>query len=266
MHRVSQRALGFVTGILMSVAPAFATPVTFAGYVQANSNQDFSLVTTNLGAGLFSVHITGSGLVNFTYLVGGTPFDGAAQSAVLSFDATSTFTGNCTTGTDLDCTQNGDAYTETGFLGSFSITRAAAFMGLSNLLSGTFSLLPPADPNRPTSGGKLSSTIGGTGGAYDASQNATNPNQVVLASDFLNFSGTNLQDASFSFSSVTPLFSVQGSTGNTDGFPNDFSAAGTGTFSSQPAPSSVGNPEPNPLVLIGSALVVLAIGIRRKLM
>src|SRR5215475_12314907 len=122
---------------------ATAAPVTFAGYVQANSNQDFSVVTTNLGGGNFSVHITGSGLVNFTYLVGSTPFDGAAQFATLSFDATSTFTGTCATATDTNCNQTGDGYTETGFAGSFSIMRTVPFNGMTNLLSGTFSTLPP---------------------------------------------------------------------------------------------------------------------------
>lgn len=262
MNRVSQSA-GVLAGVLMLGAPAFATPFTFAGYVQANSNRDFSL-PASLGPGMFSVHIAGSGLVNFTYLVVGTPFDGAAQSAVLSFDATSTFTGNCASGVGRNCTQNDDMYTETGFSGSFSIDSTAPLLGLFGLLSGHLNISPPADPNRTASGGKANSTIGGTGGASDASQTATNPNQVEFASDFLDSTGTRLQEASFSFSSPASLFPVQGSNGNAGGLPDKLGASGSGT-SSSPVAAAASVPEPSPLFLIGTALLLLAIGIRRKL-
>jgi hypothetical protein len=242
-------------------AHAFAAPVTFAQYLQANNNQDFSVVTTNLGGGNFSVTVTASGLINFTYLVP-TLFDGAAQAANLSFTATSTFTGNCAGVTDTTCTQNGDPYTETGFAGSFSITRTTPFGGLSNLLSGTFNMLPVGNPNRPTSGGHISSTIGGSGATYEATQTATNPTQIVFASDFLNFAGVSLEDGTFSMSSVAPPFGVQGNTGNSDGFPNGFTAAASGTFSSAPAPT--GSPEPVTTVLLGSALVGLGLLGRKR--
>jgi PEP-CTERM motif len=244
---------GFV--LFVSVAPAIANPTTFAGYVQANNNQDFTLTSTSLGGGDYSVTITGSGQVSFTYSAG-TPFGNSSQLATLNLTATSTFTGNCPTSST--CSGGGASYTESGFSGNFSFTANTSFMGSSNLLSGTFNLLPSNNPNYLLSGAKLSSAMGGNASTFEGVTSSSNPNQLVLTSDFLNFANTATRDATFSLASLSPIFAVQGNTGLNNGFPVNFLSLGSGTFSDLEAP------EPSTFGLLGSGLLAFAFWQRKR--
>jgi hypothetical protein len=246
------------SGVALTVTevPALASSTTFAGYVQTNNNQDFVLTSTNLSGSNYSVNVTSSGQVSFNYMIGGTPFGGSAQLAALNLNVTSTFTGNCPT--DANCATSGSTYTETGYSGSFSITLDTAFNGQSNLLSGTFNLLPSGNPNYLLSGGALASSVGLGTGALEATSTSSNPNQIVFTSDFLNFADTITRDAKFSLLALTPMFSVQGNTGAHNGFPFNFSAMGFGAF------SDVEAPEPSMFALLACGLLAFCVWGRKR--
>lgn len=74
--------------------------------------------------------------------------------------------------------------------------------------------------------------ITGSNGGNSATLPATTPDNVVtFTSDFLGFGLTTSRNLSFSFSSVSPNYSV-----GTGGFAASFVAAGSGTFASNPPP------------------------------
>lgn len=78
------------------------------------------------------------------------------------------------------------------------------------------------------------SDLQGTLNGNSAGYSATDPNgqQVTFTSDFLVFGNTEGRNLSLSFSSVQPNLSQ-----NANGFLNNFSAAGSGTFASCPRPT-----------------------------
>jgi hypothetical protein len=130
------------------------------------------------------------------------------------------------------------------FSGSFAITLDNAVSGMSNLLSGTFTLLSP--------GAKLTSNVGGTSGALEATTTSGDPNQLTFTSDFLNFGATIARDATFSLSSIFPVFSVKDfTTFSNNRFPNNFTAIGSGSFSDSIAQV----PEPSMFGLLASGLL-----------
>jgi hypothetical protein len=93
---------------------------------------------------------------------------------------------------------------------------------------------------------------GQIGGSVLSLQNSSPPNTLTFTSDYINFAGAIATGRSGSFSSVDPGVTIAG-----DGLLNDFSAAGTGTFSSTFAP------EPDSLSLTLLGLLPLALLVRR---
>ncbi len=248
------RAWGTGVAILFvatAATQAVAAPVTFAQYVQTNgAQQQWSISTSGT---VTTIMATGS--VSFSFSgVSGVPFVDA-EPATFQLQATSSQIGTC----GVACANN-DSFIETGFSGTFSFIDAGSVPG-ANLLSGTFAVTgSPA-----TTGAQFSSSIGGTGGSFNASATAGNLNQLVMTSDYLSFVGQTQETASWSLSSLIPNFAV-GAITNGQAYPSSasaFDAAGSGTFSSNPGPVSA-TPEPATFALIGLGLVGVSFARRGK--
>src|SRR5262249_1037465 len=94
---------------------------------------------------------------------------------------------------------------------------------------------------------------GGSGGFSASSISGT----VTFSSDFLDFGAAIQRDIGLSFSSIVPSLSI-----GANGFFNNFSAAGTGTFSSNPVPVFI--PEPSTYMLMGVGLASAAVWLLRR--
>jgi hypothetical protein len=94
----------------------------------------------------------------------------------------------------------------------------------------------------------LNGDLGDSAASFLASTPSEN---VTFTSDFLIFTGTSQRNFGLSFSSVTPALAIGAS-----GFLRSFTAAGTGTFASTPAPCpvSVCGPTPAPVFVSGRVL------------
>jgi hypothetical protein len=184
--------------------------------------------------------------------VSGLPFAGA-ESANFTFSATSTQLGNC----GKSCGP-GDSFVQPGYTGSFSIIDTGSAPG-SDLLSGVFSVT--GSPS--TTGAQFSSSVGSSGGSFNASATAGNLNQLKFDSDYLAFNNETDENASFSLSSLIPNFATGAVVGN-QAYPaaGPFIAAGTGTFSSNPGPT-VKIPEPSTAGVLGVGLLGLGFLIGR---
>jgi hypothetical protein len=230
----------------LAAGPALASDVTFAQYFQTTGAEQWAISTSGT-----TTTATADGSVFFLFQnVSGLPFAGP-ELATFSLTATSTTLGNCAT----TC-GNADGFTQTGYSGSFSFIDAGSDPG-ADLLSGVFQVVG--------TGAQFSSVIGTTGGSFDASASASDLNQLVMTSAFLNLTGQTEEDASWSLSSLIPSFAITVADPG-QGYPatGPFNAAGAGTFSSNPGPT-VGAPEPATFALIGSAFIALGMLRRKKL-
>jgi hypothetical protein len=218
---------------------ATASTITFAQYFQFGGPVNQWTIST---VGTTST-ITGASPANqvelFAFMVPsglGSPVQ--TQFATFSFSATSTTTGNCAT----NCA-SGDAYTQSGYSGSFSFTEVGGPDPGANLLTGNF-----------TNIGTLSADIGGTGATFLASD----PAQITMTSAYLAITAP--EDASFSLSGINPSFNIV-SSGTDQGYPaGTMTGAGDGTFS-----DTSGVPEPATFAMIGGGLLGLGLLSRKKL-
>lgn len=235
--------------IVATAGPAMAVPVTFAQYVQnGGAAQQWTIATSGT-----TTTVSASGPVSFTFSgVSGLPFSGA-EAATFTLNATSTQIGNC----GVNC-GNGDSYVQPGYHGTFSFIDAGAHPG-ANLLSGTFAVT--GSPS--TTGAQFSSSIGSSGGSFNASATAGNLSQLVFTSSYLTFIGETDENASWSLSSLSPNFATGTVTGS-QAYPatSGFTAAGSGTFSSSTPPAIV--PEPSAFALLGSGVLGLGLLLTRN--
>jgi hypothetical protein len=222
--------------MLILEGPGWGSPLTFAQFLEPGGSQDYTL--TNNGTGNV---LHGSSAIDFFYEnINGT-LPGALQGlvhATLTIDATST-TMDLISGSNIS---------ESGFTGTFTILDDSMVNSQNNLLSGSFSTL---------------ATISGTNGGTSANFGDSTPTlaEVTFNSAFIDFSPTPLTEAfAISFSSVTP--SLVNGTGN---FLAAFTAAGSGTFSSDPPPSADTAPEPVSFLSMCLGLLTLALYRLRQL-
>lgn len=234
-----------------TLSPAQAMPVTFAQYVQQNGAlQSWAISTT---AGTTTVTSNSAVLISFSG-VPGLQFVGP-ESAMFSLSATSNSLGNC----GAICAA-GDVFAQQGYAGNFSFIGTGLLAG-QNLLSGTFA----TDATPATSGAQLRSTVGSSGGAFTASSNASNLAQLSMTSAYISFAGQTEQNASWSLSSMIPNF-LTGPivAGQARPAAGTFNASGSGTFSSNPGPTSIPIPEPASALVLGAGLVALGTLRRRS--
>jgi hypothetical protein len=225
----------------IAAGSAAASPVTFARYFQSNGTQQQWTISAN--STTTSVSAAGSVLMLFSGIAG-LPFSGP-QAADFTLTAASDQLGNC----GVSCGP-GDSFVQPGFTGSFSFIASGGPNAGANLLSGIFQVT--GSPS--TTGAQFSSSVGSSGGSFDASATAGNLNQLIFTSDYFSFLNQDTENASWSLSSLIPNFATGPVTGNQarPSGSTSFHAAGSGTFSSDPGPTVV--PEPMSFALIGSSL------------
>jgi hypothetical protein len=222
--------------LLLPAIPTSATPVTFAQFTQASSGNTFAF-TRGTSQSTFNSLSTP---VNFVYLdVPGIldPELTGIQSALLTLSATTTTPVSGTT----FLTQPIDS-------GSITIRRISpATIGnndRTNLLTINFVGLSLFGPTNGRTLGGISNSVSG--------------DQITFTSDFLDFENTITRDFSLSFTSVTPILHTEGS------FLHSFSAAGTGTFDSDPPSLYSEVPEPTTLGMFGLGILLLSVYAKRR--
>jgi hypothetical protein len=242
---------------LIGAAQSKASPITFAQFVETNGGQDWSISESTVSnVTTTTVHETGTAFFSFQGM-GAQPFGGSPELATFTLNATSTSLGNCASNCGA-----GDGFTQAGYSGTFSFTDdvAGALFG-TNFLSGTFAVTgSPA-----TTGAQLTSNLGSGNASFTASATAGNLTQLIMTSAYEAFSGSTTQEvASFSLSSLIPNFAITTPVADQAYPSGSFTAAGSGTFSSNPPPTV--SPEPTTMILIGAGLLGMGLISRRKLM
>ena len=189
----------------------FLEPVGAKDYVFTNNtvNASFSVVSGGSPVIFFYQNITG-----LDASLQGT------QNAHVTITTTTTTPGSVTTGTV------NQPLNQTITIAVIRDTPAAVGNGTRrNLLTATIT------PNTNTP--LLTGSTGGNSANLNATTSPTSmDHNVVFTSDFLNFAQTTARNLSLAFSAVTPQLAL--GTGN---FLQNFTAAGAGTFASNPVPT-----------------------------
>ncbi|NNE67957.1 MAG: carboxypeptidase regulatory-like domain-containing protein [Pyrinomonadaceae bacterium] len=203
--------------VLVFGQTAIAQVVTFAQFLERNGTQDY-VFTNNTTSGTFST-VPGGSPIFFVYQnVSGLPAELQGFQNAHLLVTTTTSTPATLSGSNL--TQPLDAVSTIQIIRDMPASPGTGGGSRTNLVTATFSSAA-GDPN-------LSGSNGGNSATLSA---ATPSNNVVFTSDFLGFGLTTQRDLALSFSSVLTSF-----TSGAGGFLESFTAAGTGTYSSNPAP------------------------------
>lgn len=213
-----------VFGLFFSavVLPAQAQTTTFAQFLERGGTQDFAL-TNNSSNAMFNT-VSGGSSVYFLYqnISGLDSSLQGFQNAHLLITTTMTTTPATLSSNTL--TQPLDQTTVIRVLRDTPTAPGVGMGARTNLLTATIS----TNTGTPA----LTGTSTGNSGTFSV----TTPDHVVtFSSDFVNFYPTTQRNLALSFSSVTPSLGL--GSGN---FLQSFTAAGSGTFASNPSPSVLG--------------------------
>ncbi|WP_395143633.1 hypothetical protein [Armatimonas sp.] len=241
MNRVIVRnlTLGAVTALLATAAHAQLT--TFANFTQAGGTRPYTF--TNAGSSS-TFSLAAPQAINFYYQVNN-EYNGTGFATVIPATMTLTSSvGAVATGV-VSLTQP-----MTGITMVF--TADTPVNGKSELLR----IVANSGGNPGRLGGFLTGTDGGSNPSFSGSQNGALGDLVTMSSDFVHFDITTRRDYSLTFSAATPDFSMNGNS-----YINSFTADGTGTFASNPAPFAL---IPEPASLVFALLGGIALHRRRR--
>jgi hypothetical protein len=213
------KAAFFILLTISTVTIAPAQTVTFAQFIQANGTQDF-VFTNNSTSASFQTITNGSPVV-FTYQnVANLPSElQGPQIGHIFITASTTVPAFQVAGSPVRDVQ---PFNQTFTIQIIRDTQAQSGTGTRrNLLTAV--ITPDGTAASSLNGDNLSDAA-----AYTASSATQN---VQYSSSFLGFLPSSQNNLGLSFSSVTPLLSI-----GAGGFLNSFTAAGTGTFASNPPP------------------------------
>ncbi len=227
-----------------SITTTQAQTQTFAQFSEDNLTQDFVFTNNAPSANATFTTVAGGSPVTFRFSPGILNLDTSLrgpQSAILTITPTTTTTAATQNGGSLNQPLN-----QTIVIRITRINQATVGNGnRTNLLTATIST--------NTSAPEVSGNNNGGSATFDAST----PNQTVtFTSDFVSFINTTDRDLSFSFSSVTPTLTL-----DTNSFLRSFTAAGTGTFASNPIPV-VAAPTAAPASISGQVFTPFSRGLR----
>lgn len=204
---------------VLFAVPVLGQTVTFAQFFERNGTQDFTWTNNGGTSGTFAT-VPGGSPIFFTYQnVSGLPAElQGIQLAHMTVTSTSFQAGNLSGGT---VTQPFDQII------TINITRDTPAAPGTGGGDRTRLLQVVIAPSISQPG------IVGNNGGNSATLSATTPTHVVaFSSHFLSFGATTDRNMALSFSSVTPNFSL-----GLGSFLQSVTAAGSGTFASNPVPS-----------------------------
>ncbi len=206
----------FVIVLFTAISTVKGQTTTFAQFFERNGSQDFVLTNNSTSADFASISGGSPILFLFSNVTGLEPSLQGTQNAHL-FVTTNTTQVTSTSGSNLVQPLN---KTVTVRIIRDTPTMPGVGNGArTNLLTIVFS----PSGSAPTI----------TGASNSAGITATTPDHnVAYTSDFVSFGLTTARNLSLSFSSVSPSLAA-----GAGSFLRDFTAAGSGTFASNPAPS-----------------------------
>lgn len=219
------RYLAFsLTLVAASFTTAFSQTTTFAQYLSTFGGQDYVFTNVAGTSGTFNT-VGGGAPVDFRYLnVSGLPPSLSGFQSAHVFVTTTTTQAGSGAGT---VTQPLNSVITIQILRDTPAPVGTGGGTRTNLLT---AVITP---------GAGTPSLSGAGGGNSATLSATTPagsaHNVTFTSHFLNFSSTTDRNVGLSFSSVSPNFSL-----GLGSFLADMTAAGTGTFASNPVPTYIG--------------------------
>jgi hypothetical protein len=203
--------------VFIFAASALGQTTTFAQFFEQFGTQDFVLVNNGTSGSLS--HVPGGSPVFFIYqnIVGLPPSLQGIQSARLYVTTTTTLPGSSSSGT---VNQPLNQITVIEIIRDTPAPPGTGGGDRTNLLTAVFS------PNTQNP------LMTGSDGGNAANISATTPDHTVIyGSHFLSFAATTQRNLAFSFSSVSPNFSL-----GAGSFLQNMNAAASGTFASSPVP------------------------------